>query len=228
MTSCTDNSCDRPAPSDTSAARALDGDSRTTLIRRAFILEYFTIGWMLVEIIVAIASGIAAHSTSLLAFGIDSLIELASASVLLWRLGVELRHGRTFSEQAERIAGRIAGGLLFALGLYVMVASGLKLARGTGEAFTWAGLAVTCAAMPVMYMLARRKIAIAEALGSHALRADAVESITCGYLALVVVVGLVATATIDAWWIDGVTSLFIVWFVLKEGREAWRGECGCT
>lgn len=206
---------------------AIDEARRKELIRRAFTLEYVTIGWMLIEVVVAITSGLRAHSTSLLAFGIDSMIELVSAGVLIWRLGVELRHGLTFGERAERIAGRIAGALLFALGFYVVIAAVLKLASGTGEAFSWPGFVVTAAAMPVMYMLARRKIAVADALGSRALRADAVESITCGYLSLVVVIGLIATVTTGAWWVDGVASLFIVWFVLKEGREAWRGECCC-
>lgn len=82
--------------------------SRGTLIRRAFRLEWFTVAWMTVEAVVAITSGIAASSISLTAFGIDSLIELASAGVLMWRLSVELNHGRAFSEAAERIASRIA------------------------------------------------------------------------------------------------------------------------
>src|ERR1700724_4337918 len=82
---------------------------------------------MTVESIIAIASGIAAHSISLTAFGIDSLIELASAGVLIWRLSVELKHGRPFSEAAERTASRIAGGLLFALAAYVIVAAGWGL-----------------------------------------------------------------------------------------------------
>ena len=78
-----------------------------------------------------------------------------------------------------------------------------------------------------MTLLARRKIAIATQLGSRAMRADAVESITCGWLSLVVVIGLIADLLLGAWWVDAVTSLAIVWFVVKEGREAWRGEDCC-
>jgi hypothetical protein len=99
---------------ETSAAAA-GIPERAALIREAFRLEWFTVAWMAVEAIIALTSGIAAHSISLMAFGIDSLIELASAGVLIWRLSVELKHGRAFSETAERIASRIAGGLLFAL-----------------------------------------------------------------------------------------------------------------
>ena len=200
---------------------------RTALIERAFQLEFATVGWMLIEAAIAIWAGVQAASVSLLAFGIDSLIELASAGVLIWRLTVELRRGQAFAESAERLASRIAGGLLFALAAYVVLAAGWKLWEQTGETFSWPGLVITMLAMPVMYILARQKLAVAEALGSRAMRADAMESVTCGWLSLVVVVGLIAQGLTGAWWVDSVTSLGIVWFLVKEGREAWRGEDCC-
>lgn len=96
-----------------------------------------------------------------------------------------------------------------------------------GEAFSVPGLIVAVLAMPIMTLLAKRKIALATQLGSRAMRADAVESITCGWLSLVVVVGLVTDLLTGAWWVDAVTSLAIVWFIVKEAREAWSGEeCG--
>lgn len=82
--------------------------------------------------------------------------------------------------------------------------------------------------VPVMYGLARRKIAVAKALGSHAMRADALESLTCSWLALVVVAGLVVQALTGARWIDAVASLGIVWFLLREGMEAWHGDECCS
>ena len=201
--------------------------ARAELIRRAFRLEYATVAWMVVEAAVVIWSGVQAASVSLLAFGIDSLIELASAGVLIWRLTVELHRGHVVAESAERTARRIAGGLLFALAAYVVAAAAWKLRTQTGAAFSWPGLIVTMLAMPVMYLLARRKIAVAEALGSRAMRADAMESVTCGWLSLVVVVGLVAERLIGAWWLDAATSLGIVWFLVREGREAWSGQDCC-
>jgi divalent metal cation (Fe/Co/Zn/Cd) transporter len=81
--------------------------------------------------------------------------------------------------------------------------------------------------MPIMTLLARRKTAIATQLGSRAMRADAAESITCGWLSLVVVVGLLADLMLGAWWVDAVTSFVIVGFVVKEAREAWSGEDCC-
>lgn len=210
------------------AARSLVdfGAERTRLVRQAFRLEYLTVAWMTVEAAVAVWSGIRANSISLLAFGIDSVIEIASACVLIWRLSVELRRGQVFAEDAERRASRIAGGLLFVLAAYVVTAAAWKLWTHTGQEFSWPGLAVTALAMPLMYLLARRKFVVAGALGSRALHADAMEAVTCGWLSLVVVIGLVAEALTGAWWVDAATSVAVVWFLVKEGREAWSGD-GC-
>jgi divalent metal cation (Fe/Co/Zn/Cd) transporter len=197
---------------------------RQRLIQRAFRLEWLSVAWMAVEAAVAIASGIAARSITLVAFGLDSVIELASAGVLIWRLSAELRSGREVAERAEGIARRIAGGLLFALTAYVVVAAGWSLWRGEGEGFSWPGLAVALLSIPVMLVLARRKLALADQLGSRALRADAAESMACLWLSIVVVAGLFAQLAFGAWWIDAVTSLAIVGFLVKEGREAWEAE----
>jgi divalent metal cation (Fe/Co/Zn/Cd) transporter len=206
---------------------AAEATHRAALIRRAFTLEWLTIGWMSVEAAVAVGSGVAAHSLSLIAFGVDSVIELLSAAVLVWRLSVEIKKGEAFSESAERLASKAGAVLLSALALYVVVSAGVSIWRGVGQSFSILGLAVTLIAIPAMYMLSRAKLRLADQLGSHALRADAVESITCGYLSFVVVLGLLAQLTLDAWWVDGITSLAIVGFLVKEAREAWEGdECG--
>lgn len=213
-------------------SRAMDSAAaphahRTGLVRHAFRLEYATLAWMAVEAVAAIWSAALANSVSLLAFGIDSVIELASAGVLMWRLTIELRRGQLFAETTERTASRIAGALLLALAVYVVAAACWKLWSRTGQKFSWPGFIVTVLAMPIMYGLARRKIAIADALGSRAMRADAMESVTCGWLSLVVLVGLIAQALTGAWWVDAAASLGIVWFLAKEGLEAWRGDDCC-
>ena len=162
---------------------------RATLIREAVRLEYFTLAWMVIEAGIAIGAGVAARSITLLAFGIDSLIELASAGVLIRRLTVELRRGLACAEAAERLASRIGGALLFALAAYAVAAAGWGLWTGEGQAVSWPGLLVAFAAIPVMWVLSRRKLRVAAALDSRALRADAVESITCGWLSFAVVIG---------------------------------------
>jgi divalent metal cation (Fe/Co/Zn/Cd) transporter len=200
---------------------------RTVLIRQAFRLEWLTVAWMVIEALVAIGSGVIAGSLTLTAFGLDSVIELISAAVLIWRLTEELRRGEEFSKHAERIASRSGGALLFVLATYIVLGAGWSLWTHRGGEFSVPGLIVAAVAMPIMYVLARRKVNVARRLGSRAMRADAIESMTCGWLSLVVVVGLVANLLLAAWWIDALTSLGIVWFVIKEAREAWSGEVCC-
>jgi divalent metal cation (Fe/Co/Zn/Cd) transporter len=199
--------------------------ARSELIRRAFRLEWFTAGWMLIEAAIAIGAGLAAHSLSLIAFGADSVIELASAGVLLWRLDVEMHQGAGFPESIERQASRIGGALLLVLAAYVVASAAYGLWARRGQEFSTLGLALAILAIPVMWWLAKAKMRVADQIGSKALRADAVESITCGYLSGVVVIGLLAQLLAPGWWwIDSITSLGIVVLLVKEGREAWEGE----
>ena len=188
--------------------------------------SWATTAWMVLEAAVAIAAGLAAHSLTLLAFGMDSIIELASALVLLWRLNMEIGRGEAFPEEVERRAARIGGGLLFALAAYVVASAGWSLVNRQGQEFSTAGLVLAVLAIPVMYLLARAKLDVAGKIGSRALRADAVESITCGWLSGVVIVGLAAQWALDAWWVDGVSALVLAPLLVKEAWEAWEGE-GC-
>jgi len=198
--------------------------SRADYVRQAFWLEWLTIAWMVIEAAVAIWSGYVAHSITLLAFGFDSVIELASAGVLIWRLNVELRDGHAFSETVERRASRIGGALLFTLAAYVVLGAAWSLWTQRAEDFSLPGLLVALAAIPTIYLLAKRKIAIAERIGSRALRADAVESITRGWLSVMVVLGLTAQYLIGAWWIDSVTSLLS--FGSSSRKDAKPGRRG--
>jgi len=201
------------------------GPARPDLVRRAFGLEWLTAGWMLIETAVAIGAGIAAHSLSLIAFGADSLIELASAGVLLWRLDIEIRRGNEFPDWVEQRASRISGMLLFILACYVVLSAAYGLWVREGQDFSMLGLAITVLAIPVMWWLAKAKMRIAEQIGSAALRADAVESIACGYLSGVVLIGLIVQLLMPGWWwVDNVASLAIVVLLVKEGREAWEDE----
>ena len=199
--------------------------TRPDLVRRAFRLEWLTAAWMAVEAAVAIGSGVAANSLSLIAFGADSLIELASAGVLLWRLDAEIRRGAEFPESIEQRASRIGGALLFALAAYVVASAAYGLWAREGQEFSATGLALVVLAIPVMWWLAKAKMRVADQIASRALRADAVESINCGYLSGVVLLGLIAQLFMPGWWwVDSVTSLAIVVLLVKEGREAWEGE----
>ncbi len=107
-----------------------------------------------------------------------------------------------------------------------MVSAAYGFWERQGQEFSLPGLTLSVLAIPVMWWLARSKIRIADQIGSKALRADAIESITCGYLSGVVFLGLLVQLLMPAWWwVDSVTSLAIVGLLVREGREAWRGEC---
>jgi hypothetical protein len=107
--------------------------SRSDLIRQAIWLERVTAAWMLIEAAIAIGSGVLARNLLLIAFGADSLIELTSAGVLLWRLNFELGEGTEFPESVERRTSRIAGALLFALAAYVIGSAAYGLWREEGQ-----------------------------------------------------------------------------------------------
>jgi divalent metal cation (Fe/Co/Zn/Cd) transporter len=129
--------------------------------------------------------------------------------------------GAEFPKTVEQRASRIGGALLFALAAYVVASAAYGLCAREGQEFSATGLALVVLAIPIMWWLAKVK--------SRALRADAVESITCGYLSGVVLLGLIAQLFMPGWWwVDSVTSLAIVVLLVKEGREAWEGEEGET
>ena len=119
-------------------------------------------------------------------------------------------HGQHSPKAAERLASRIGGVLLFALATYVVLAAGCNLWDRPGQEFSLPHSFSRFLAIPIMRYLARQKIDLADKLGSRALRTDAVESITCGWLSLVAVVSLAAQAVLGFWWIDSVGSLAIL------------------
>ena len=131
---------------------------RTVLIQQAFRLEWLTVAWMIIEALVAIGSGVIAGSLTLTAFGLDSVIELISATVLIWRLTEELRRGEEFSRHAERIASRSGGALLFVLAAYIVLGAAWSLWTHHGGEFSVTGLIVAAVAIPIMYMLALAKV----------------------------------------------------------------------
>ena len=199
-------------------------------IRSAIRLEYLTVAWMAVEFGSSVTLGVLSESILLLAFGIDSLIEMASGFVVLrrflWETGAEAKPERV--RRAERIASRWTGYLLFALAAYVAASSAYGLiARHKPDSgiSTW-GLVVALIAILGMPLLARykRRLAGRERLNSPSLRADAAEAISCGYLAAVLFAGLLFTRLFGWWWIDSVAALALIPFIVAEGHEALKSE----
>lgn len=199
-------------------------------MQAALRLEVLTIGWMLIEASVSIGAGAMAGSVLLLAFGVDSVIELISASVLFLRLRKEANgagNDEAEIEVLEHRASRIAGYLLYVLAAYVVLQSGYGLLHRHMAETSWVGLSVALVAALGMPVLAKAKIRVADRIGSKALRADAMETFTCGFLSWVLLAGLAANALLHWWWLDSVAALVLVPFLLKEGREAVTGECSC-
>jgi len=209
---------------------------RTTLrgdaVRQALLLTHITIGWMTIEGAAALLLGWASKSLLLEAFGIDSVIELFSAAVLLWRLRIEAS-GTATSEHVNLVedrAARLVGYSLYALVAYVLLNSGYglfvaKRITDTHES-VW-GILIGVVAKVGMPILAGYKLKVAARLNSRALRADAVESIVCGYLSIVLIVGLATTRILGWWWLDSVAALTLIPFLIKEARAAISGKCDC-
>lgn len=201
---------------------------RKAWVTRAFRLEGLTLAWMVIEAGASIGAGAVAKSLLLMAFGADSVIELASAFFVLRRFRLEAVGADSSAvEEAERRTGEIAGGLLYALAACVLITSAYRLFTRAEAQESTIGLAVSVIAALGMPILARYKLQAAEALQSRSLRADAMETLTCGTMACVLLGGMVATLLFHAWWVDSVAALVLVPFLIKEAKEAISGECGC-
>jgi divalent metal cation (Fe/Co/Zn/Cd) transporter len=201
---------------------------RATQVRAGVQLEVFTVLWMVLEAVVAIRAGVVAGSLLLTAFGLDSVIELISGAILLWRLAVEARGGDLERvEGAERRAAWVVFVCLALLCVYVLVSALYGLFTHAKPESSAVGIALAAAAVLVMPWLAFRKRRVAGRIGSGALRGDAANSLTCGYMAATVLVGLLLNALLGWWWAEYVAALvFLVWLVL-ETREVFaeaRGE----
>lgn len=195
----------------------------------AWWLTAATIGWNTLEAAVAISSGVAAGSIALVGFGLDSVVEVASAVVIAWRLS---RRDTDYAaaERAERRAVRLIALTFFAIAAYVAYDAVTTLLGLRDEPrHSPLGVAITALSLVVMPTLAWGKRRTAARLGSVALRADAAETQLCTYLSGVVLLGLAANNWLGWWWMDPIAGLVVVTLALREGREAWTsGElCDC-
>jgi divalent metal cation (Fe/Co/Zn/Cd) transporter len=196
------------------------GTTRSRLIRRARLLSLLSIAWMTIEAAVAIVAARVTGSVALLGFGLDSLIELASASTILWLY----TGNRKSSATAERRAQQLIAICFAALAMYVASDAIGTLAAGTRPDATWPGVAVTGGAIVFMPLLARGKGQVASQLGSAATAGDAAQSWLCAISAAVVLVSILANALWGWWWLDPIAALGIAGLAVREGRAAWGGE----
>ncbi len=200
--------------------------NRQDLVRRGQWLEYFTIGYNSLEGLVSIAAGLIAGSVSLVGFGLDSLIEVASGAALLWRLHHDLNPSRR--EQVERITLRIVGACFVALALYIAYESGSTLIGHEIPERSIPGIIVAAVSVVVMPLLARAKRRVAAGIGSGAMNADSKQADFCAYLSAILLGGLLLNALFGCWWADPVAGLAMTPIIAREGVESLKGKsCGC-
>ena len=195
--------------------------NRDANIRKGFNIEIFSVLWMVIEAVIAIGAGILAHSLALVVFGIDSIIELVSGFVLLWRLWVEMS-GENLErvKRAEKLAMWVVGISLLLLAVYITVTAVYNLLTHSTAESSLAGIGLAFVAVFLMFYLSNAKKKIGEQIGSKALKTDGSCSIVCAYMSIILLVGVSLTALFGWWWIDAISSLGLNYFVIKEGIEA--------
>ncbi len=192
---------------------------RYQLERRARTLAWVGNAWHLIEFAIALAAGIAASSVALVAFGIDSLIELAAGGVIIWLF----TGGRGASHNAERRAQQMIAVSFYGLALYVVIGS-LHAFSGAHPEASWVGIGLALVTAPTMPILAHAKRRVGQRLGSRATQSEGQQNMLCAYLSVALLVGLAANALFGFWWADPLAGLVIAAAAVREGREAWRGE----
>jgi len=203
----------------------LQSRNRADLVRRGRYLEYFTIGYNSLEGLIAVAAGLLAGSIALVGFGFDSLIEVTSGAVLLWRLHADLDEERR--ERVEAISLRIVGACFVLLAIYVSYDSVKSLIRREVPQESIVGIVLAAASLIVMPLLVKAKRRVARGIKSAALMADSKQTELCTYLSAILLAGLLLNALLGWWWADPVAALVMVPIIVKEGIEGLRGETCC-
>jgi divalent metal cation (Fe/Co/Zn/Cd) transporter len=194
---------------------------RGVLARRVRLLVAATISYNLVEAAVAITAGTIASSTALIGFGLDSIIEVASAAAVAWQFA-----GRD-PEARERAALRVIALSFFALAAYVTV-DAVRALLGASEAeHSTPGLVLAALSLVVMPLLSYAQRRAGRELGSASAVADSKQTLLCTYLSAVLLVGLALNSLLGWSWADPVAALIIAAVAVKEGRDAWRGDACC-
>ena len=187
------------------------------LIRQGLLLEYLTLGWNVVGVVIVVAAAYKARSVALAGFGLDSLIEIFASVIVVWQLlGI--------NQHRERLALRLIGAAFFALALYILAQIIVILLTGSHPAPSKGGIAWLAATFMVMLFLAYRKQVTGKQLGNVVLMMEGHVTLIDAYLAGAVLIGLILNALFDWWWADPLASLVIVYYGIGEGIHAWRGE----
>jgi divalent metal cation (Fe/Co/Zn/Cd) transporter len=188
-------------------------------------LSWLSLFWLGIEGAVAIVAGLMAGSVALVAFGLDSAIEGIASVVIIWRFS----GSRLFSERAERRAQVLVAAQFFILVPFIAYEGVEKLLTGGDIETSWLGIGLTIATLAICQPLGLAKRRLGAKLGSSATVGEGTQNLLCAYLAIAVLVGLLANTLFGLWWVDPLVALGIAGVAFQEGRKSLRGDsCGCA
>jgi len=194
---------------------------RQALLRRGFALEYATLGWNVVGIVVLAVAAVSARSVALAGFGLDSLIEIGASTVVIWELSGT-------GEARQKRALRLIGASFALLALYLLAQSALVLGTGFRPHHSSLGIAWTAVTAAVMFALAAGKARAGAALDNPVLKTEGRVTLIDGLLAAAVLVGLVLNSALGWWWADPLASLVLVYYAIREVREIFFAGRGAV
>jgi divalent metal cation (Fe/Co/Zn/Cd) transporter len=203
------------------ATARLDPERRLVLQRRIRLVVAATISYNVVEALIALVAGSVASSAALIAFGLDSIVEVLSAAAVAWQFSA------ADPERRERTALRIIAVAFYALAAYVAVEATLSLLGFREVESSPVGIALAAVSLVVMPGLSWFERRTGLELGSASAVADSKQTLICSYLSAALLVGLVANSVLGWAWADSLAAFVIALFAVREGREAWRGD-SCT
>jgi cation diffusion facilitator family transporter len=190
--------------------------------KRALRLEYFTVGYNILEALTSVLFGIIAASIALIGFGLDSIIESVSGLILIWRL---TRHNKVSEEQEQKIekkAIKFVAITFFIIAIYILYESAEKLLTDEIPQPSLGGIIISILSLIVMPILAIKKRRLGEKINSKALIADSKETLICSFLSAALLIGLGSNYLFNFWQADPIVALIIVIYLLKEGWENWK------
>ncbi|HEX3827225.1 MAG TPA: cation transporter [Sporichthyaceae bacterium] len=195
------------------------------LTRRIRLLVAATISWNLTEVVVALAAGAAASSPALIGFGLDSIVEVASAAAVAWQFATGDRERRA---ARERVALRVIAVSFLVLACWITLEAVHALTGGEAAKPSLPGLLLAAASLLMMPVLSVAQGRAGRALGSPTAVADARQGMLCSYLSAALLTGLLLNSTLGWSWADPAAALLIAGLAAKEGLDAWRGRSCCA
>ncbi|NQX27416.1 cation transporter [Microbacteriaceae bacterium VKM Ac-2854] len=206
------------ATAPTRIVRVLGPQRKRVLRRRIRWIVFATIGYNLIEAVIALAAGTVASSSALIGFGLDSIVEVLSAAAVAWQFAAP------DPERRERLALRVIAWSFFGLAAFVTIDAALSLAGLREPDHSLVGIALAAVSLAVMPVLSWAERRAGRELGSASAVADSKQTLICSYLSAAVLAGLLLNSLLGWGWADSIAALVIAGFAVREGVEAWRGD----